>query len=248
MYKDWGETFYPPDLRTGHLSFLARAFNTVEINTSFYHLPKKRVFSGWREQVPEDFLFAVKMSRYVTHRKRLESAAQPVEKFLRRAKALGSACGPILVQLPPSLAFSEVRLDSFLADVRRACARAQFKPRFALEPRHPSWFGEGLAYTRRALASERIAIVFAHSKSMPHADPDELENLTADFTYVRFHGPSEFAASRYGRARLLPWAARMAAWRRRGFEVFSYFNNDRHGHAVVDAHMLERLAKNALKT
>ncbi|MBI2409617.1 DUF72 domain-containing protein [Candidatus Kaiserbacteria bacterium] len=249
MYKDWGKEFYPSGMREGFLTYLAGEFDTVEINNSFYHLPLMKTFSAWRAQTPEHFLFAVKLSRYITHRN-LPSARQPLFRFLSHAKRLEHKLGPILVQLPPWKKFSEEWLGRFLTDVQAAAQRARISPRFALEPRHASWL-ENIETVRERLREVNIALaqhqtgfgaglVFPHSAKIPSIPPDEA-NITADFAYVRFHGPSEFAASRYGEKRLKPWAERISKWQEKGVQIFCYFNNDVHGHAVHDARTLKQL-------
>src|SRR4051812_17258763 len=102
-YKDWGVTFYPATLKDGHLSYLAKEFNTVEVNTSFYHLPLKKTFQKWSEETPDHFVFSVKLSRYITHQKKLEGIREPLLKFFRNAKGMGSKLSVILIQLPPFL-------------------------------------------------------------------------------------------------------------------------------------------------
>jgi uncharacterized protein YecE (DUF72 family) len=240
MYKDWGATFYPPDLKKGHLQFLSQEFNTVEVNSSFYHLPRDTTFEKWRDETPDNFIFAVKLSRFITHQLRLREAKEPLDRFLTNAKKLRQKLGVILIQLPPSLKFDQDTLENFLSDLKKASAKSHLEPRFALEPRHVSWFAkEELSAVRRILTREHMAIVFPHSSKIPSAKPIDA-NITADFLYVRFHGPSEFAASRYGASRLRPWAKRISAWLARGLDVFVYFNNDVHGHAIHDARTLIR--------
>lgn len=232
MYKDWGEKFYPKDIKKGHLSFLAQEFKTVEVNTSFYHLPLKSTFKKWREEVPEDFIFAAKLSRYITHRKQLHAAGEPLRRFMARASGMGEKLGIVLIQLPPRLKFDEKKLTQFLKLLKK------YKMRFALEPRHQSWMDNG-ERVRELLRAQHIALVFPHSAKIPSFAPDD-DNVVADFVYVRFHGPSEFAASRYGARRLRPWADRLKKWRDKGLDCFVYFNNDRHGHAIDDARTLIR--------
>ena len=245
MYKDWGREFYPAGMKKGFLEFLSAEFPTVEVNSSFYHLPLASTFAKWRAETPERFRFAVKLSRYVTHQKRLESAGENVELFLARARELEEKLGPVLIQLPPSFKYDETRLKAFLADLRHANRTAKAHARFALEPRHESWMEEPNALqVRKLLTKERIAIVFPHSRKIPSFPPAD-ENLTTDFVYVRFHGPSEFAASRYGAARLRPWAKRLLDWQSRGLDCYAYFNNDINGHAIHDARTLTLQVKRA---
>ncbi len=238
MYKDWGKKFYPKDLTKGHLQYLAKEFCTVEVNSSFYHLPLGSTFTKWSEETPDSFVFAVKLSRYVTHRKRLHAVGEPIATFMERARKLGSKLGVVLVQLPPSLKYDEKKLDALLKLLKRKRAR------FALEPRHPSWFDSAAREPiLKKLKAAKVCLVFPHSAKIPSPDPDDAANITADFMYVRFHGPSEFAASRYGAARLRPWATRIEAWRKQKLDIFVYFNNDQHGHAIDDARTLKKLLR-----
>ena len=238
MYKDWGKEFYPEDMKEGFLTYLAGEFDTVEVNSSFYHLPLPGTFVKWGTETPSDFVFAVKLSRYITHRSH-DTVKQAAYRFLSRAKRLGKKLGPVLVQLPPYRKFDQAWATRFLDDLVSAGKRAKISVRFALEPRHRTWLA-GLA-TVRALAKERgIALVFPHSAKIPSI-PAEDENVTSDFVYVRFHGPSEFAASRYGSRQLRPWANKIKQWSEKGIDVFCYFNNDVHGHAVHDARALKSL-------
>lgn len=243
MYKDWGETFYPPELKKGHLSFLSQEFDTVEVNTTFYHLQPKSTFKKWHDETREGFMFAVKLSRYITHHEKLVSVKEPLERFMSAIVGLEEKRGPILIQLPPWLKFDEAVLERFLADLRKICDRKNIVPLFALEPRHKSWM-EHAEIVRPLLKEQNIAIVFPHSSKIPSFEPVP-ENITADFVYVRFHGPSEFAASRYGPRRLRPWADRMLEWQRKKLTVFAYFNNDVHGHAIHDARTLIRQIGNS---
>ena len=245
MYKDWGKKIYPKNMREGFLTFLSSVFNTVEVNSSFYRNPKPSTYLKWKSETPRNFVFAVKMNRYITHRKRLIECRQPLEFFLKSAKALGRKLGPILIQLPPNLPYEETRLKKFLKDLKAVQKKLDIvRPRFAIEPRHETWFERPyIEELRGILKEQKIALVFAHSASIPSFKPDK-ENITTDFVYVRLHGPDEFAASRYGARRILPWAEKMADWRKEGIDVFAYFNNDVHGHAAADAQTLANLIEN----
>ncbi|HET8574579.1 MAG TPA: DUF72 domain-containing protein [Candidatus Paceibacterota bacterium] len=243
MYKDWGREFYPPEMKRGHLSFLAQTFHTVEVNTSFYHLPEQGTFRKWREETPGDFVFSVKLSRFITHRKRLKGIRAPLLKFLNRAKFLKEKLGVVLVQLPPNLKFDEKLISGFVEDLRTVSGKS-VRTRLALEPRHASWMEEqNKSFFLPLLKSEKnIALVFPHSSKIPSFKPEDA-NITSNFVYLRFHGPSEFASSRYGTEGLRPWAGKITRWQVCGLDVFAYFNNDVHGHAVHDAQTLLGLIK-----
>jgi uncharacterized protein YecE (DUF72 family) len=234
--------FYPVRLPARErLSFYASRFASAEVNYSFYHLPKESTLANWRDQTPDDFVFALKLSRFVTHIKRLKGVGAALRTFLGRAKTLGNKLGPVLVQLPPSFKLDAKRLDTFLAQAARASSALRLgRLRLAFEFRHPSWFAPGAGRdTALALLKDRgWALAFAHSARYPY--PED-EPVAAGFVYLRFHGPRELFASRYGRRGLAPWARKIARWRARGLDVYAYFNNDVAGYAAEDAATLARL-------
>lgn len=230
-YGDWKGRFYPEDLKPAdYLSWYAQRFDTTEINYSFYHLPLAKTFEKWAAQTPDKFVFAVKVSRYITHILRLEGVREAWEKFLDRASHLGGKLGPLLLQLPPSFRADPVRLEAFLETSRQLGAR-----RLAFEFRHASWFVPEIA---ALLSKHDAALVIAHSSRYPCPPPQ----ATASFVYLRFHGPKELFASRYSEAELAEWAKHIRAWRREGRSVYAYFNNDWYGYAIENAEMLARLA------
>ncbi len=232
------DVLYPPSLpRRERLAAYARCFPSVELNYPFYRLPRPSSYQGWAAQVPKGFRFALKLSRFVTHVKRLHGVKQALRHFIANARPLGPKLGPILVQLPPSFRADPARLARFLeaaADV--AAALEMPAVRLAIEPRHASWLEsrEVPALLRRHDA----ALVAAQSSRYPCADPGL---RTASFAYLRFHGPRRLFASRYGREALRPFARRIRTWLREGSDVFAYFNNDVEGYAVEDARALASL-------
>ncbi len=243
--KSWHDTFYPKKIKKDFLTFYATHFNSVEINTSFYHLPKKSTFEKWREETPDGFTCAVKMSRFITHIKKLKECKDPIELFLDSAVGLKQKLGVILIQLPPSFSFNKELLENFLADLQAVQKKKKLDLRYALEPRHPSWFesDKNLELTRDILQKNKMALVFAHSSVFPHYDPDEKENAFSKFIYIRFHGPKEFAASQYGTKLLKPWVKRIENWQAEEKTIFAYFNDDIHGYAIKDAMTLQKLLK-----
>lgn len=241
MYKDWGKEFYPADMKKGFLTYLANEFNTVEVNASFYRLPTLETFKKWYAETPDHFLFSVKLSRYITHIRRLEDVKQGLERFLNNATGLDKKLGVILIQLPPNIKYEEERLEKFFDDLNEITPTLPFRPRFALEPRNKS-FMENREDLIKILKKQKIALVFPHSAKIP-SFPAEDENVISDFVYARFHGPSEFAASRYGKELLMPWAEKMVHWLNRGLDVYAYFNNDSNGHAIHDARDLKECCK-----
>lgn len=221
QYDDWRGRFYPHDLpKSRWLEHYARTFDTVEINNTFYRLPRPEVFTAWRRQAPRGFLYAVKMSRFATHMKHLRDPEQTLGRFFEGAENLGPTLGPILVQLPPRWNADAERLDAFL----RAAPR---RHRWAVEVRNASWLAEPVyAVLRR----HRAALVL-HDLLPAHP-----RVVTAPFTYLRFHGASggKYAGT-YDDVELENEARWITKQLAEGRDVYAYFNNDVGGHAVEDA-------------
>jgi uncharacterized protein YecE (DUF72 family) len=231
QYRDWRDSFYPRAVAQPEwLRHYAARFATVELNNPFYRLPERSTFERWRETTPGDFVFAVKMSRYLTHVRRLRDPEEPVRRFFERAQGLGGRLGPVLLQLPPTLEVDLGRLadtlDRFPAGVR-----------VAVEPRDDSWFGDGL----RSLLEERgAALCLADS---PRRDTPVWR--TAGWGFVRFHEGRATPRPCYGERALATWTERIASlWDVRA-DVFCYFNNDARACAVRDAVTFARLARRA---
>jgi uncharacterized protein YecE (DUF72 family) len=226
QYADWRDRFYPDGLpQRLWLEQYATVFETVEVNNAFYRLPERSVFEGWRKRTPDEFVVAVKVSRYLTHVKRLQDPAEPVARFLDRAQGLGSKLGPVLLQLPPNL-----RGDAELLD--QTLVRFPAEVRVVVEPRHESWFVDEV---RKVLERRGAALCWADRKGRPVTPLWR----TADFGYLRLHEGRARPRPRYGRISLGSWRDRLAETF--DGDVFVYFNNDHGGAAVVDA-----LAMNAL--
>jgi uncharacterized protein YecE (DUF72 family) len=239
-YKEWGKKFYPKGIKQEEfLPFYASNFNTVEINATFYHLPNVATFRHWKEATPPDFVFAVKMSRFITHILRLELAKKPVTNFLKNAAELGDKMGPVLIQLPPSFKLNIPKLQKFFEVLQLAQkATTQKNIRFALEVRHTSWYApEKQKELMELLKKYRIALVFGHSSKYPYP---ENEPVSADFIYLRFHGPKEFAGSLYG-TKLKEWVPKIKKWSRDGIDVYAYFNNDQQAYAIRDVVALKHM-------
>ncbi|MFY1670839.1 DUF72 domain-containing protein [Plantactinospora sp. WMMB334] len=230
QYRDWRDRFYPAGLpQRRWLEHYAEHFGTVELNNAFYRLPERDVFAGWRARTPDDFCVAVKMSRYLTHIKRLRDPAEPVARFLDRASALGDRLGPVLVQLPPNL-----RAD--LPALSEVLARFPSGVRVTVEPRHPSWWTE---QTRRVLERHGAALCWADRGGRPVTPLWR----TADFGYLRLHEGRAEPRPRYGRTALRSWLDRIGAAFSGAEPVFVYFNNDPGGAALADAAALAGLAR-----
>jgi uncharacterized protein YecE (DUF72 family) len=232
QYRDWRGVLYPEGLpQREWLARYAANFATVEVNNAFYRLPELSTFERWREQTPDGFVVVVKVSRYLTHVRRLAEPAEPVARLTERAAGLGPRLGPYLLQLPPTLRAEPERLD--------ACLRAfPAGARVAVEPRHESWWtGE----VRRVLERRGSALCWADRAGRP------LTPLwcTADWGYVRLHEGRAAPAPSYGRSALGTWLERIdAAWPGVGDDVFVFFNNDHGGAAVRNARTLVRMAAN----
>jgi uncharacterized protein YecE (DUF72 family) len=225
-YAHWRNgVFYPPRLGAREwLGFYAQQFDTVELNTTFYRLPRRDVVSRWVEATPEGFVFTAKASRYLTHVKRLADLPEHLDKLLARLEPLvrWPKLGPILWQLPPTFQRDDKRLAAALESLPAAL-------RHAFEFRHESWFEEAVY---ELLRRHDVALVVADRAG---AEALRREVLTASFTYVRFHaGPGEGS---YPPEELDAWADRLAKWARSA-DVYAYFNNDWQGFAIENAHYL----------
>jgi uncharacterized protein YecE (DUF72 family) len=222
QYRDWRGRFYPSGLAQSRwLAYFAEHFASVEVNNAFYRLPERDTFARWAGQTPEDFRIAVKMSRYLTHVKRLRDPAEPVARFLDRAAGLGGKLGPVLLQLPPTLKADVDILDDVLGQFPK-------EVRVAVEPRHPSWWTTPV---REALQRYDAALCWADR----HGRPVTPLWRTASFGYLRLHEGRATPRPRYGRQALASWVRRIAAEFDDGDEVYAYFNNDPGGAAIADA-------------
>lgn len=230
-YPHWVDVFYPEDLSQGKwLEFYAQHFNTVELNVTFYRLPQEKAFEGWYKKTPKDFLFVVKGSRFITHVKKLTDSEEPLDLLISRAKLLKEKLGIILWQLPPTLKADRRRLEKFLV----LCS--QFKVcRQAFEFRHQSWFVDEIY---ELLKKYNLALCIADSPTWPL-----VEEITADFTYLRFHGGKELYGSNYSDRELKNWASKIKKWQKKNLDIYCYFNNDAYGYAVSNAKTLKKLTK-----
>ena len=228
-YGHWRGPFYPDGLGAeGFLAYYAERFHTVEINNSFYQLPSESTLGKWRDAVPQGFVFAVKGSRFITHMKKLKDPALSLAPFLARVAGLGEKLGPILFQLPPRWRFNPARLAGFLAALPGAY-------RYTLELRDQSWIND---HALDLLARHRAA--FCIYELAGYRSPLE---VTADFVYIRLHGPGGPYQGQYDDETLAGWAGAIAAWSRQGREVFCYFDNDEAGYAAQDAWRLQDLLR-----
>jgi uncharacterized protein YecE (DUF72 family) len=227
VYRHWRKgVFYPPGLPArDELAYFAARFPTVELNNPFYRLPTAETFCRWREITPDDFQFAVKASRYITHVKRLRNVSDEVALFMERAEHLGTKLGPILFQLPPNQQLDLPRLDEFLPLLSPG-------HRWVLEFRHPSWHTPEV-YHR--LADHAVALCIPVGGGL---HPDRI--TTAGFTYFRMHRGQEPRGG-FTADELKSWAAQIQALSKTGKDVYVYFNNDWEGFAIRDATTLREL-------
>lgn len=229
QYRHWRGRLYPAALPAGRwFDRYLEAFDTVELNVTFYMQPKPAVFDGWARRVPDGFLYAVKASRFLTHVRRLVQPRDSVDLLMDGASRLGTHLGPILIQLPPDLEAVPDRLAETLDAFPRGV-------RIAFEPRHRSW-----------LSDEVFALLEAHGAALCWADrrgPLQPARATADWGYLRFHGGRGSPRGCYTDAGLQRWVEPMrSAWPATA-DVFAYFNNDFHGCAPRDAAIFAALAR-----
>jgi uncharacterized protein YecE (DUF72 family) len=226
-YAHWRKRVYPKGCPASRwLEYYATRFDTVEVNTTFYRLPKRDAVARWVEQAPEDFLFAVKMSRYVTHLKRLTDLEGSLARFYERIEPLTRSpkLGPVLWQLPPNFKRDDDRLATALAALPPG--------RHCFEFREPSWYVDEVYELLRA---HDAALVIPDSPKYPFRTLE----LTADWTFVRFHHGSRGRRGNYSETELEEWAHRIEAWRRE-VDVYAYFNNDWEGFAFENGRWLKR--------
>jgi uncharacterized protein YecE (DUF72 family) len=220
-YKHWKGTFYPADVKESQqFQEYLKHFSTVEINNSFYRLPTPETFAMWRKTTSKDFVFAVKASRFITHMKKLNLDREGIKKFFTSVKKLNEKLGVILFQLPPRWKLNAERLASFISVLPR-------KYRYAFEFREHSW------YNKKVYAMLKAAnCAFCIYELEHHLSPME---VTADFVYVRLHGPGNKYQGSYSSGTLKEWSKRCKEWQRRGKDVFVYFDNDQEGYAAFNA-------------
>jgi uncharacterized protein YecE (DUF72 family) len=223
-YDDWRQRFYPPKLaKTGWLEFYSRHFDTVELNNTFYRLPKEAAFNNWYAKTPDNFVFSVKASRFITHIKRLKDAGEATNNFMSRSALLKEKLGPILYQLPPSLHRNDALLEAFLATLPDGIQHV-------FEFRHQSW-----------LTDEVYAILRRNNAGICTFDMPGLSCplvATGDFAYIRFHGSRSLYSSSYSDEELAEWAERIKKITGNLDSVYIYFNNDVQGFALKNAETL----------
>jgi uncharacterized protein YecE (DUF72 family) len=251
-YAGWRGDFYPEGLvQRKELAYAAERFSTIEVNGSFYSLQRPASYATWRDETPDDFVFALKGGRFITHMKRLRDVDGAMANFFASGPlALGDKLGPVLWQLPARTRFDADVLDAFLerlprtsgeaADLARhhdaklpadralTTALTQVRLRHAIEPRDLS-FADPAA----------IDLLRRHDVGLVVSDAGDkwprFEEVTSDLVYVRLHGAEELYTSGYGPQALDEWAARISSWAGQGLDVLVYFDNDAKVHAPYDA-------------
>lgn len=220
-YKHWKGTFYPEDIKDkDQFAEYLKTFSTVELNNSFYRLPPPETFESWRKATPAGFIFAVKASRFLTHNKKLIVDKNSIKRLFHSVDKLGKKLGPILFQLPPTWRINAERLATFIAAL-------PIGYRYTFEFREHSWYTEEVY---KILTDNNCA--FCIYELEHHLSP---VLVTADFVYMRLHGPGNKYQGSYSDKTLKEWAGRCKTWQKKGLDVYIYFDNDQEGYAAFNA-------------
>jgi uncharacterized protein YecE (DUF72 family) len=226
-YQHWKGIFYPVDLpQKRWFEYYTEFFDTVELNATFYRLFPGKTFRGWREKTQPGFRFALKLWRWITHRKKLSNATEDISLFCRRAEILGDRLGPILVQLPPGLKWSAELAEGFIRQLPKNFY-------WAFEVRNQDWLQEVF-----------FDLLERYGTALVYTDHPYIQMGTdsafGPFIYVRFHGAGQVYAGNYPDEHLRDWAKRIGKWDMEGKDVWVYFNNDLEGYAVKNAMSLKK--------
>jgi len=227
-YKSWRGPFFPSEVMVKHhLQFYATQFDSAELNGVFYRTPTLAAVRGWRDNTPDDFVFAWKASKFITHWKRLsDKSRNSLALIEQRLKILGPKAGPVLFQLPPQFAANPDRLDRFMKLVPK-------RWRVSFEFRHDSWYCNEVF---KLLRKHDVALCISD-----HADAPAPWQVTAPFVYVRGHGPTGRYKGHYSKKTLRAWARKIRAWKRGRKDVYVYFDNDQKSAAPMDALRLAKM-------
>jgi uncharacterized protein YecE (DUF72 family) len=229
-YKHWLGRYYPEGMKpNAMLAHYLRDFDTVELNNTFYQLPNESTFDAWRKNTPGDFLYAVKGSRFITHMIKLKDAQRGLMNFMPRAERLGPKLGPILWQLPPGWKVNVERLEEFLSLLPP-------QHRYTFELRNETWMTDAVLEVLK-----KYNAAFCIYELAGYLSPIE---ITADWTYIRLHGPTSFKyQGSYSDAQLAEWADRIRGWSRKMKAVYVYFDNDDSAYAVYNALTLRKMVE-----
>lgn len=230
-YLHWGEgVFYPKKIsRSDWFSYYSKYFNSVELNSSFYHLPSEKAFRNWYSKAPSGFIFALKVSRFITHIKKIQNCASAWRKFLKRALLLKEKLGPFLFQFPVTWKKDLKRLKRFVEVITDSNASL----RFAFEFRHPSWYSQDVY--NFFLSFGNISFCIIDSPDWPR-----IGQALGDFIYIRMHGNRSLYSSNYSQRELKSLAQEVKNYLDKGLDVYCYFNNDAQGFACKNARELLR--------
>lgn len=230
FYPHWKGVFYPEDMPSKEfLKHYIKYFNTLELNSSFYHLPKESTFKNWYRTLPSGFLLSIKANRIITHLKKLRDVENETKNFLLLCSVLREKLGAILFQLPPSLKYNEEVLNGFLAIFKKD----EF--RIAVEFRNKSWL---IPEVFEDLRKKNIAVSTSHGAGIPYTD-----EITSNFAYFRMHGPTAIYSSGYSKKDLIALKEKLNKLKEKNILCFVYFNNDFGGFAVKDGLLLIDMLK-----
>ncbi len=237
------ENYFPESLPSNkRLEHYSQNFRAVEVNGTFYQLPRGGTCKRWNKETTDSFLYTLKLSRYISHIKKLENIHSELYEFMSKMKDLGPKFGVLLIQLPPSVDINPEKIRSFFAVKEETENDLKMNPvRTAFEMRHRSWFepSEERKKVLRTFEEHNANYVFAHSGRYPY--PED-EPITTDFVYLRFHGPTKLFTSKYEKRHLEPWVPKIKDWNKQGLDVFVFFNNDHQGYALENTKMMKALA------
>lgn len=225
-YKHWKGTFYPKELKVkDQFNYYLENFNTVEINNTFYKLPSEEIFFNWKKNTPNNFTYVIKASRFITHMKKLRDPSQSIMKFMDRIILLEEKMGAVLFQLPPFMKPDLNLLENFLIALPK-------QHRYVFEFRHTAWYTSELY-----LLLKKYNCAFCIYELAGHISPIE---VTADFVYVRLHGPDDKYQGSYSKEILHKWSLLCRDWLKTK-DVFVYFDNDQKGYAPQNALELKKM-------
>ncbi len=230
-YKDWIGRFYPERSAKQQFEFYSKHFNTIEINNSFYKLPPRSVFQDWHEHSRKKFLFTVKANRFITHMRKLTQPQEPIARLFGSIDALKEKLGPILFQLPPKWKVNVTRFKEFLEALPKG-------HRYAFEFRNETWY-----HVEIYQLLQQYNCAFCIYELAGHLSPIK---VTADFVYLRLHGPTELKyQGSYSKGALKKWAKQCTTWQKEKRDVYVYFDNDQEAYAAFNALTLKQLVANA---
>lgn len=224
-YEDWIGEFYPEEIsKREWLGFYSKDFDTVEVNASFYRVPFENMVKGWRDRTPDDFIFSFKGNRLITHRKRLKDVGEDIVRFMDRVSMVGDKLGPILWQFPPGLKRNDELLEGFISQFPS-------ENQYVIEFRNKSWFDKEV-YS--LLEEYRVSLCVISGPRLP-----EIMEITADFSYIRWHGKEHWFNWDYSEEELRVWADRIKEMDVK--DLYGYFNNDVGGFAVKNCRRLREI-------